>query len=437
MVEVEALSNMNTVIDDSNNKRKKSAKKRSTQVPGQFYGYSLQITRLVARLLECSHGQAVSLEVIGDVGVTGDAGTVAEEDKSGLAHNPVADRAVDLWKTLFNWVGDIRSGALNTETKFVLYVAQPHTGRIIKKLHEVRHPKDAMPLIAELRDEFWGKAPQRSKKASLSDTSALYVNGVLEASDDTLSRLFAGLEFKTGTGSPNDDLAPLLASKAAVGTGAIEKILDSLLGWTKRRIDKLIESNKPAIITWEEFNQQLIAAARKHDRSELLTPTPVEITESEVENELQNRQYIQQLRWIDCSDRYLVRAVNDYLRSATDRTIWSERGDVLELSFDEFSDQLERYWNSRKRRSAIEFRDRSEVELGQVVFADCESASANLQGLEVPSYFVPGSYHALADTFTIGWHPRFEELRKEVAKMKNSVPTNDDNEDSSNEPPAE
>jgi hypothetical protein len=393
----------------------KNAKKRSTQAPGQFYGYSIQSTRMVARLLQCTHGQAVSLEVLDDVAVTGGPKLVAEQSKSGLAHNPVADRSTDLWKTLFNWIEAIRSGALATDTKFVLYVAQPYSGTIIGKLHAIRRPEDAMSLIAELRDEFWGKAPKRSKKAALPGTIAPYVNGVLEAGDDTLSHLFAGLELVTGTGSPVDDLTPLLTEKA-IGAGAVEEVLKSILGWTKKRVEKLIEEKRPPIITWEEFNQQLIVAARKFDRSEILTPTPVEITESEVERELQSRQYIQQLQWIECTDEYLVRAVNDYLRSSVDRTTWSERGDVLESSFEEFSDRLERYWDNQRRLSCIELPGRSEVHLGQAVLIRCVSVTIQLQGLEVPSYFVPGSYYALSDTFMIGWHPRFEELRKGAAQ---------------------
>lgn len=409
---------------------KKARRKHSTQAPGQFYGYSIQTTRMVARLLQCTHGQAVSLEVLDDVAVTGGVEPIAEQSKSGLAHNPVADRSVDLWKTLFNWVEAIRSGALTTETRFILYVAQPYTGTIVARINKIDRPQDAPPVIADLRDEFWGVEPNRSMKTELPESIARYVNGVLEASDDTLSRLFAGFEFVTGSGSPVDDLIPLLKEKA-IGDAAVEEVLKSILGWSKRRVEKLIEARKPPIITWDEFNPQLIAAARKFDRSELLTPTPVEITESEVERELQSRQYIQQLRWVDCADGDLVRAVNDYLRSSVDRTTWSERGDVLESSFGEFSDRLERHWDNRMRLARIELSGRPETQIGQAVLSHCLLASVPLQGLEVPSYFVPGSYHALADTFTVGWHPRFKEFQKEGTPVTAVENPDDDRDDKS------
>jgi len=401
--------------NESTKGTKKANRKRTTQAPGQFYGYSIQTTRMVARLLQCKHGQAVALEVLDDVSVTGGTEVLAEQSKSGLAHNPVADRSVDLWKTLYNWVEAIRSGALTTETRFVLYVAQPFDGSIVVKINKIDRAEDAVSVIAELRDEFWGVGQERVKKSILPESIEEYVNGVLEANDDTLSHLFAGFEFVTGTGSPVDDLIPLLKEKA-IGDAAVNAILESILGWTKRKIEKLIEARKPPIVTWDEFNKMLIAAARKFDRSEMLSPTPVEITESEVEDELQSRHYIQQLRWVDFDDGDLVRAVNDYLRSSIDRTTWSERGDVLESSFEEFSDRLERYWDSQRRLAGIELSGRPETQVGRAVLSHCLIVAVDLQGLEVPSYFVPGSYHALADTFSVGWHPRFEELRKVGAK---------------------
>jgi hypothetical protein len=30
--------------------------------------------------------------------------------------------------------------------------------------------------------------------------------------------------------------------------------------------------------------------------------------------------------------------------------------------------------------------------------------------MEVPSHFIAGSYHALADAVTVGWHPKYEAL---------------------------
>jgi ABC-3C protein len=50
------------------------------------------------------------------------------------------------------------------------------------------------------------------------------------------------------------------------------------------------------------------------------------------------------------------------------------------------------------------------VEFGQLLLADCGTHQQKLQGLEVPAFFTPGSFHALAEEKTVGWHPEYETL---------------------------
>lgn len=385
-------------------------KRRSNQVPGQFYGYSLQITRAVAHLLRARQGQSVSVEHLDDVATSSADGVVAEQDKSGLAHNPVADRSIELWKTLHNWVRAIRDGALKSDTKFVLFVAQGHHGSVIDRIHSVTNKADAAALVDVLRTEFWGKAPKYAARTELPSGLAEHVNAVLSASDDVLALLFASLTLENGSGSPNDDLLPLLGEKA-ISADAQEEVLKYLLGWAKRVIDKRIEKKQPPILTWEDFHKQLVAAAKKFDRSEnVLTSTSVEITEAEVQKELRGRTYVRQLEAVNCEDGELLQAVNDFLRSAVHRTTWSERGDVIEGSFGDFEDGLGRAWQSQRAVVDIEQKALGEVDRGRLLYAKCMQLRVPLQGMEVPTFFVPGSFHTLADSLRVGWHPRYREV---------------------------
>lgn len=393
-------------------------KRRSANVPGQFYGYSLQITRVVAHFLRARQGQAVSIEHLDDVATHTDEGVIAEQDKSGLAHNPVADRSPELWKTLANWVRSIRGGALKSDTKFLLYVAQDHHGRLIDRIHVVSNKADADALVQELRTTFWGEAPKYTEKAMLPSRLAEHVNDVLSASDDVLALLFANLTLENGSGAPNDDLAAL-PGMAAISEGSKEDVLKYLLGWAKKLIDKRIEESRAPIITWEEFHKQFVAAAKKFDRSEnLLPPTHVEITQPEIDRELRARTYVRQLEAVKCDNDELVRAVNDFLLSAVARTTWSERGDVLEGSYGEFEDALERAWQSQKTRVEIEQKAATEEDRGRLLYANCSALhQMRLQGKDVPGYFVPGSFHTLSDSLRIGWHPRYRSVLSSNASV--------------------
>jgi hypothetical protein len=344
--------------------KKKAApkRKRSANVPGQFYGYSIQITRVVAHFLRAQQGQSVSIEHLDDVATHTNEGDLIEQDKSGLAHNPVSDRSADLWKTLANWVRAIRGGALKDDTRFLLYVAQNHHGAIIDRIHAVTNKADADALVVALRGKFWGKAPKYAAKAKFPEGLAEHVNEVLSARDEVLALLFTKLTLENGSGAPNDDLAAL-PGMAAISQEKKDDVLKHLLGWAKKTIDKRIEQSSAPVITWNEFHKALVAAAKKLDRSEnVLVPTPAEISQPEVSRHLRERTYVRQLEAVKCDDDGLVRAVNDFLRSAVDRTTWSERGDVLEGSFSEFEDGLERAWQSQKTRVEIEQKDKAEEE---------------------------------------------------------------------------
>ena len=89
--------------------------RKSAQVPGQMFGYSLQAIRLLSLALDASPGTVLSLEVFEDVGTVDETGNaLASQTKSGLETNPISDRAVDLWKTFSNWLMAVASGQLST-----------------------------------------------------------------------------------------------------------------------------------------------------------------------------------------------------------------------------------------------------------------------------------------------------------------------------------
>lgn len=220
----------------SGKKKVAPKEKRSNNVPGQFYGYSVQITRVVAHFLRSQQGQSVSIEHLDDVATHGETGDVVEQDKSGLAHNPVTDRSPEFWKTLANWVRAIRAGALKDDTRFLLYVAQDHHGEIVDRIHAVTNKADADALVVALRAKFWGKPPKYAAKAKLPEGLAEHLNEVLSTSDDVLALLFTKLTLENGSGAPNDDLAAL-PGMASISQEKKDDVLKQLLGWAKKTID--------------------------------------------------------------------------------------------------------------------------------------------------------------------------------------------------------
>lgn len=393
-------------------KRGVAKPRKSSAVPGQFYGYSLQITRAVAHLLRAGEGAAISIECLDDVAtVAGSGQAVAEQAKSGLAHNPVTDRSIELWKTLHNWVEAVRSGALTLNTTFVLYVAQQHKGRIVQRIHDAETADEARALIRDLRAEFWGAAPKFSKKKALPAALAEHVNGVLEASEPVLVALFRNIVVERGSGAPNDDLlAPI--KTLAVSERAREPVLASLLGWVKRRIDQQIENGRAAVIAYDDFHRQLVGSARKHDRADaVLQSAASQPDPDEIKKEMRSRTYVRQLQFVEAKIDDQTQAVTEYLMSFVDRTNWAEQGDVQAASFEDFERHLVGVWTNHRRGIEVEMKARPAKDRGLVLFSRCcGQTGLTLQGMTLPAHFTPGSFHMLADEPKLGWHPNYAQF---------------------------
>ena len=113
----------------------------------------------------------MSLEHLDDVATHTNGGNVVEQDKSGLAHNPVTDRSPELWKSLANWVRAIRGGALKDDTRFLLYVAQGHHGDLIDKIHSAATKTTSDAIVVSIRETFGGRTKLRRGLPSMCATS--------------------------------------------------------------------------------------------------------------------------------------------------------------------------------------------------------------------------------------------------------------------------
>ena len=140
--------------------------RKSAQVPGQFFGYSLQSIRLLDLALDAAPGTVLSLEVFEDVGTVDVTGNVlASQTKSGLETNPVSDRAVDLWKTLSNWLTAVAAGQIPiVSAHFEIYLAKRHTGKFVTSFHAAKTEDEAKAALDRVRDVLWGRGSEISQK---------------------------------------------------------------------------------------------------------------------------------------------------------------------------------------------------------------------------------------------------------------------------------
>jgi len=221
-----------------------------------------------------------------------------------------------------------------------------------------------------------------------------------------------------GKGDAVADIHALLRSKI-VSPELVPTVANQMLGWTKAKIDSLIEQGKPAVISGDEFNNELVTFVRKVDRNTILYSFAPDPPVAAVEAELPARTYIRQLDLIQLDDDAKIRAANDFLRAALDRSIWAEKPLNHKSSFAQFTQQPETTGGRKKIAVSVLAAGRPHVDAGKLLYAECIQVKEQLEARPVPDHFTPGCFHALADDQRVGWHPTYKD---ELVKMLKAKP---------------
>jgi len=369
------------------------------------------------RLLTCDDGWKVSLEAFEDVGAESAEGVkVAEQIKSTFSGNPVSDRSIELWKTFANWVVAVENGELIPDkTKFEIYVSQPKTGEIVKSFSEATSENKTRQALAAAKSKLWGTAPLYEEKEQVAKGLAPYLNAVFSADEDIICAIIQSFHLSSGSGSAQDDLQALFA-KTVIPMEILDEAISFSIGWVKKKTDSLIEQRQPAIVAVDDFRTSLRLFVRKHDRRTILSSFAKKPSQEQVDAGLNFSTYVAQLTLIDCDEEEKIEAVTNYLLASADRTQWSAKGLIDSDSFDDLENNLIMAWKNIKTATEIEHSGLEETKRGQLLLSKCCLFRAPLVGLEVPSYFIPGSFHALADGLTVGWHPNYRTLLDQKKK---------------------
>lgn len=376
------------------------------QVPKQYYGYSLQCTECVNLLLDSDPGSVVSVEVFEDVGVTNANGKVrAVQTKSGSGANPISDSAVDLWKTFRNWMDQVNAGVLNPEkTQFEIFVNSRAKGKLCSAMSDAKTLPEISAVICSIRKKFLGN--RGIPKASLTDELKKQMVVILNpANEKSFYSIIGAFTYRSGTGCSYDDLMARIA-KTLVLDSVADIVLLYALGWTKRKIDQLIEQSKPANISVDEFRNELATYYTLFNTQAYLPSLSGMPSQDDI---IAHRSeiYVRQLELIEASDDELTTAVIDFLMAKANAVEYARRNLVNSTSFEDLSATLRGTWKNRKKALELEGTCKSDIHFGQRLANDCLGHAATLQGLVVPSNFTAGCFHELANQLELGWHPNY------------------------------
>jgi len=113
-------------------------------------------------------------------------------------------------------------------------------------------------------------------------------------------------------------------------------------------------------------------------------------------------------------------AIREFVRCSIEKIRLSAEGNITDDDWKAFEATLQSRWEKiRKRVIRMSQENRNEEDVGfEIFFETTEDHREKLAGSDTEQvYLTSGTYHRLANMIRVGWHPRFEELMRELKEM--------------------
>lgn len=393
---------------------------KNTHVPDKLEGYLLQTRHALYNLILLGEG-VVSVEAIDDVAVESESLFIAEQTKSVLSsNNPVANKSVSFWKTLYNWCCYVKNGDFKCKQSILRYV--------VVSSHELN--------VGEIPDSFFNSKSESEAKKALEDARSYFYdddNLLLEVSEkckpfieycfspeneEVMLQVIIESELELHENTYDDELKAKF-SQQIIPLEYSDELFVFMLGWVEEQIHNFTKQNKAAYISANDYRDALTREVRGRNTNTILSAVSTLPNDLETNIEIERHDtYIKQLELINLDSTDIYCAASDYLRTKSEIVEWAKRGLVTQQSFDDYNDGLTRLWRNEKRINSFKSFS-NEEEQGRSLYSKCDLGASNkqLQGKAVPSFFGSGTLHSLAneprELPKIGWHPNYIDLLKE------------------------
>ena len=380
--------------------------KNKSAAPGTYLGFAIQPVRQCHHLLLGSSKSKVSLEYVDDIAIHEPDGTlVLEQCKSAVKSNPLSDSSVELWKTFATWASLCHNSGINPKTTiFRLYVCTSlDPGILAIELHETKSEQQATNLLGKISGRVSAKNSHTAASEKITELTSYDI--------EMVSQIFCNFELVIAT-DPLDGIRKTLG--ATIPNEHVDHFAHAALGMVSGHVAELIRMGQVPIIDSESFVQKFQTYVRKYNWIGVLPPS-IEQPSKEIADGLVKAapRFVQQLKAIDVEQEVLLRAAADFIQSDADRTHWAEEGIIVKESISELDDHLERSYSLHQSEIADTQSHLSEAARGRTLYSRCSRSPGVLEGRQVPSYFVPGSYNILANGLRVGWHPNYKLMFEE------------------------
>lgn len=377
-------------------------------------GYLYQIRYALVLLLEAKDPNTmVSIEKLDDVAFEeGGDPTQVLQFKHHISHRAVlTDSSPDLWKTLRIWATKVKDGSLDLSAVILSMVttatAGPDSAATLLRNDLQRDEKRALQQLI--------RAGRESKSETVTLSFAAFKELKREGQLALLSRV------RVLDGAPDILRARELVQEAlrySTRPQFIGPLADRLEGWWFRRaVEHLKDPITLPAISHREAQLQIADLAEQFRLDNLPVDFPVEIEMDESELPPDERLFVEQLKAVVVSNDRIKKAVSDYWRAFQQRSRWVREDLLLDSDLEEYQDRLVREWEELFLIMKENLTNVSDEALeGRNLYNSVVS-----QGKHIPirssfqnPFVMRGSFHMLANTLRVGWHPKFRERFNEA-----------------------
>ncbi|NEZ61062.1 ABC-three component system protein [Adonisia turfae] len=320
----------------------------------------------------------------------------------------LTNASVDLWKSFRVWMEGRANGSISEDAQLYL-ITTSNVGMRSSASYLTLEQRDETEALYRLRETV---------RTSNSRENQLAYQLFRNLSPNDQESLISSIIICPN--APNIiDVDDALRDEArmAVRREYLDSFLSRLDGWWYRRAIKQLMDPDTLPILSDEIESE-IDDLREQFKPDSL-PVDTDILEAEIEAaDYERAIFVQQVKLVGVGNRRILAAIRDYYRAFTQRSRWV-REDLLLIG------ELDRYERLLKEEWELQF-DRVSDELGTTAAEDAKRAAAQKVYAWVEDSCFPirpqvqhpsmtrGSFHILADSLQVGWHPEFMQRLQQI-----------------------
>ena len=324
----------------------------------------------------------------------------------------LSDYSVDLWRSIRIWINILNEKKENTPVFYLLTTSEVSEDDATALLtNEVRTQEQEEQILTMLE-----KAANNSTNKETQDARTMFLNMSPDDRKKLLSRVIICPSSPFGA-----DLDRALEEQLyfACSRRKLPKLREALEGWWLKTIEKLLCERKQARIPSKTLDTEM-ETLRKNFRAEALqynkdcTPSPEE------KNAFKSYRFVRQLLMIDVKEDRTKLAVQDYYCASTNRSEWVRESSITDEELEKFDSRLVDTWQrifyEEKEDCPDDASEEALITIGREIYKAVGKKDAPELRTVKETSLMMGSYHMLADTLEVGWHPRYRERLQPAEK---------------------